>query len=289
MHRDNSTITYRDAVRVHELRDLDRLPGVVAMLSEIVDLDRFLKPSVELYRDRIADGWDVNTVDEGQGTALESAIEASDQASVLFLLDRGAVPNTGAVQALARCGDVTIVSRALAARRLDPATPDARMLMTRAIGHGNLAIVRVLLDLGFAPDAADPQGRTPLMSALGGSSWEMIDLLLSHGANPNATDKDGRTMLWHAARAYNTAGIRLLAHHGARVDAQDASGRTALMHAAELCLSWNIEALLDVGANPVLRDATGRNAADFRLPPADANRDKCIASAKTLAAALSVR
>ncbi|HUR21623.1 MAG TPA: ankyrin repeat domain-containing protein [Vicinamibacterales bacterium] len=288
-HRNNTRITYRDPVRIHEVTHLDRLPGVVEMLTETIDLDYFLKPSVELYRTRIADGWNVNSVDESQTTALESAIHASEQASVLFLLAHGAVPNSGAVLALAGCSDMTILNRVLAARRLDPASSEVRTLLARAIGRQSLPTVRVLLELGIDVNAPDERGHTPLMSAISGSSWELIDLFLSRGANPNATDKDGLTMLWHAAHAYNSAGIRLLARHGARVDARDASGRTALMHAAESCLSWNIEALLDVGANPLLRDATGRTAADFRLPPGDANRDKCVASNKALGNAPALR
>ena len=282
LHRSNAAITYRDATRIHEVEDLHRLPGVVEMLTELIDLDHFLKPSVELYRARVADGWNVNSVDEAQITALETAIRASDQPSVLFLLDRGAVPQTGAVLALSQCLDATIVNRVLGARPLDPSSTDARRLLTRAIGNQNLPVVRVLLEMGVDVNAPEEQGRTPLVSALGGTSWQVIDFLLSHGANPNATDKDGRTMLWHAADAYNTAGIRLLARHGARIDAQDASGQTALMHAAERCLSWNIEALVEAGANPLLRDAKGRTAADLRLPPGDANRDKCVASQKAL-------
>ena len=282
-HGEGDTITYRDAEMIYEVSAAGvRVPQLVSVLRSVIDVDALLKPSIELYRRRLANGWAVDSVDESQTGAIDVAALACDVDSSRFLVDHGAIPTEAALQWATRCNDPAVMNLLLSKRAPAPESEEARRLLVVAVGGGHAEIVRVLLDRGFTVSAQDTEKRTPLAAAIGANSWTMIDLLLSRGANPNATTPDGRPILWLAARSFNTAGIVLLARYGAKINAQDATGRTALMHAAEACQAWSVKALLEAGADPLLRDRNGRTAADFRLPPNDGNADKCVSSQKLL-------
>jgi len=282
-HSNRDLITYRDNRMIHEVVAAGRLQAVVHAIRQTIDVDGLLRPSVALYRRRLAEGWNINSVDESQLRAIDMAALACDIESVRFLLAHEGVATEQSLFAVTRCSDPALMDELLANRALDPESKEARKLLVWGAEGGHSGVVRVLLNRGFKVDAPDDQKRTPLDVAVGSDKWDVIDLLLSRGANPNATRADGRPILWTAARSYNNAGIVLLIKYGAKVNAQDATGRTALMYAAEVCHTWNVQALLEAGADPRLTDSEGRAAADFHLPPSDANADKCASSQAALA------
>ena len=59
-------LTYRDDQRIHEVvddwRGIRRLTDLENRIRVATDVQRYLKPSVALYRSLLESGWDVNTV-----------------------------------------------------------------------------------------------------------------------------------------------------------------------------------------------------------------------------------
>ncbi len=80
--------------------------------------------------------------------------------------------------------------------------PDGRTVLIAAIGRGDLAAVRLLLDSGAQINVADDGGLTPLMHAVMWNRPEMLRELLARGADVNATDKEGFTVLGMTAKGW---------------------------------------------------------------------------------------
>ena len=58
-------------------------------MKTATEVDRYLKPSLTLYRRLVDSGWDVNRLGPDHQNALLSAVVFRDQESVRFLLQRG--------------------------------------------------------------------------------------------------------------------------------------------------------------------------------------------------------
>jgi ankyrin repeat protein len=283
-------VTYKDERRIHETVDVVRqLPPLTQLeerLRTAADVDRFLKPSVSLYRELLASGWNINTLGENHENALTAAVERSDLDSVSFLLQHGAKVSEEALVASTFSGKSELVELLLRVTRTDMHSALARRMLTNAAGR-SAAITRLLLKNGAGVNAADPvSGETPLTAAISGGSLESTALLLARGAAVNTTDTLGRTPLSLAAIQYNSGFITLLVQHGANVNGRDANGRTPLIQAAERCFYWNIGPLLDAGAHPNIADREGRLAAALLVPSEDG---KCKVSRELLESASSKR
>lgn len=122
-------------------------------------------------------------------------------------------------------------------------------LLEASYGHGDLAEVRRLLDLGTSPNCTNREGRTPLDLAATCGSYEIVELLLSSGADPNIRDKEGRSAvvnLYYGLEGLlrNSADeeliksvetmIAFLRDHGANIDQPDERGYTVLHTAIHL-------------------------------------------------------
>lgn len=96
---------------------------------------------------------------------------------------------------------------------------------------GDLAYMRLLIELGADPLTPNTDGATPLMAASGlgvlappeeaGSeeeALEAVELLLSKGADINAVDKNGETAMHGAAYKMFPRVVELLASKGAKVE-----------------------------------------------------------------------
>jgi ankyrin repeat protein len=284
---DTSILTYRDARRVHETvdrnRQLPRLTHLEKQFHEAADVDRFLTPSVDLYQQLFASGWDINTLGADHENALISAVDARSLDSVRFLLEHGATASKKALLASAYSDNVEIVKLVLAARKTDMKSPEARRLVVSSARSAE--ITRFLVTKGADVNSRDPEsGETPLIAAVG-RSLDNVRFLLSKGADPNATDNSGRSALWSAVvNETNSGFISLLAELGANVNAQDSSGRTALMYASDMCRYWHIKALLAAGADPSIADNTGRTA--FQQLPASLTDCNCKISREVLESAI---
>lgn len=220
----------------------------------------------------VAQGADVNAVNENGSTALHFAADKGRTEVVRFLLDHGA-----SVNVKSKSGSTPLL---LAAR------------------SGSLETVRLLLDRGAEVNVETGAGQghinwSPLSTVAESGSLEIVRLLLSRGADPNlpngaplglaATKKHRdivRLLLEHGASAGKEHALRLMAlhgdvetvrlllDHGADVnDPTVTNGWTALKEAA-----WGedvgkqlrvIQLLLERGADPTVIDDQGWTAAQW--------------------------
>ncbi len=283
-------LTYRDEWKIHEVVDDGRQNAVITALENrfkiAVDVDRYNKPSVSLYRSLVRSGWNVNTCGADHQNALSEAVAKRDLESARFLLQSGSDVTDRTLIYAAMSQNLEILRLVMKASRikLDEAR-GANVLIEAARGPES-ELVRYVLDSGVSPNAREPSsGLTPLIGAVMNQQLENTNLLLARGANPNIQDSFGRPALLYAAEAANTGFITLLVHHGADVNATDPQGQTALMNAASKCYTWDVEALLKEGADPAVRDKKGRTAVQATLIPG--NDPKCVATRKALQQALA--
>ncbi|XP_021171417.2 protein TANC2 isoform X1 [Fundulus heteroclitus] len=135
--------------------------------------------------------------------------------------------------------------------------------LTAAAGHGQLAVSRLLLDQGAAPEQGNRQGITPLFSAVRRGHCQVVEMLLSHGVEVNRVDQQGRTALMTAASEGHIATAQLLLDHGASLDQTDREGLTALSWA---CLKGQfplVRELVERGAATTHADRSSRTPLDL--------------------------
>lgn len=98
-------------------------------------------------------------------------------------------------------------------------------LLTVAVEHGRLEMVRLLLDLGADPDERTileqleeptPSWGSPLWHAAQAGHYEIAELLLDRGADPNANLYASGWPLWRALQHGQHAVAQLLRERGAR-------------------------------------------------------------------------
>jgi len=263
-------VTYRDQRRIHEVvdgvRHIPQLNNLENRMKTATEVDRYLKPSVLLYRRLVDSGWDVNTLGPDRRNALFSAVIFRDLESIRFLLQHGSKVTDQTLDLAARSENVEILSLVVRSSQVRLTGERGAAILGQAARSRKTDLVHFLLDSGADVNSHAPgEGWTPLVSAVNSGSYENAVLLLSNGADVNARDNNARIALWYAAILENTGLIALLSEHGADLNARDTEGRTALMHAADFCFTWDIRALLDAGADPTIQDKHGRTALEPRL------------------------
>ena len=140
-----------------------------------------------------------------------------------------------------------------------------------AAWHGDLELVRVLLDYNVDVYALDPRNWTAIHKASHGPFSDfpvtphydprlsdVTRLLLEHGADINARVEDGRTPLHVAAENGRVEVVRVLHEHGANIGAEDDEGRTPLHLAANYGDVETVHVLLEYGANIGAKSNQGR-------------------------------
>jgi len=106
--------------------------------------------------------------------------------------------------------------------------------LVAAVEHGNISVLRFLLDEGANPDLPDRRsGRSGLLIAAESGDTAMVRMLLEAKADPNRADRQGETPLMKAARAGAAEAVQLLIKAGADVNATDYAGHTAVWHAGD--------------------------------------------------------
>jgi ankyrin repeat protein len=263
-------LTYRDQRRIHEVVDDERhIPQVTGLenrMKAATEVDRYLKPSLALYRRLVDSGWDVNSLGPDRQNALFAAVVSRDLEATRFLLQHGSKV-TGQTPELAAIGEnIGILRLVVSATEVKMTSGRGAAILAQAARGRRTDLVQFLLDSGAGVNSRGRgQGWTPLLSAVSSGSSGNAGLFLNKGADAIAQDHSGRAALWYAATLENAGLITLLLKHGADVNARDHEGRTALMHAADLCYTWSIRALLDAGADPTIHDKRGRTALEPQL------------------------
>ena len=141
-----------------------------------------------------------------------------------------------------------------AIRSLSPPWPELNLALVRAVRLGNLAPVRLLLDLGADPDAGG-ENASALVHAVGANDEPMATLLLDRGADVDAPGTvDYYTALATACSSGREEMVRFLIARGAdvnrRIPAYDQGNRGG----SPWELAWNhpnIRRILELaGATP---------------------------------------
>lgn len=102
-----------------------------------------------------------------------------------------------------------------------------------AVQHGNLEIVRFLLDEGAKISVKDRSKRTPLAMLFDSFeddekiNREIMRLLVSKGANINVKDEDSQTFLMVSSEDNNLEGVKFLLESKANPNVKDEDGETA--------------------------------------------------------------
>ena len=148
----------------------------------------------------------------------------------------------------------------------DGATP-----LHAAAWHGDLEMVRLLLNCKVDVDSRDNYGRTSMHAVSQGFSLipniyqslsDVARLLLEHDADVNARTSrgfySGQTPLHEAAQNNRIEVIHVLLEHGANAAAEDDQGRTPLNRAAAWGSVDVARVLLEHGANIAAEDNKGR-------------------------------
>jgi ankyrin repeat protein len=276
--------------RIHEVVDdqhtIPQLTALENRLKTATEVDRYLKPSLAIYRHLTDSRWDVNTLGPDGQNALFSTVMFRNLESARFLLQHGSKVTNQTLDFAARSEDIGILRLVVESSQVKLTGESGAALLREAARSRKTDLVQFLIDSRAEVNSHGP-GETPLMSAVDTGSRENAKLLLSKGADANARDNNGRVALWYAAISENTGLIALLAEHAADVNARDNDGRTPLMHAADFCFTWDIRVLLDAGADPTVQDKRRRTALQPQL--VSVGDPKCITAHKMIEEAVRSR
>ena len=182
----------------------------------------------EQVRVELANGADVNAIDDDGDTALYYALSNQHLTTVDILLAHGANPTIGGAS-----GSPVRVAAA----------------------QGWIEILHRLVDAGADVNGTESVGTvagvSPLMMASGNGSDKAVSLLVQLGADLDRPDSDGDTAIGYAASRGQISTVRLLIAMGADPDPQPgSSGHTPLTIAAAM-------------ATPVLAGSPGTSTSDY--------------------------
>jgi serine/threonine protein kinase len=147
-------------------------------------LDAATEGRLQVVRNAISRGVDVNSTGRSKRTALMYASNLGDVHMAKFLLDSGA--------------------------RVDLKDSLDRTALLNAVNARSLEIVRMLLERAANVNIADEDGVTPLIAAARSSQLEVAALLRRSGARTDVKDDRGRTALDYAREEGNAAMVDLL-------------------------------------------------------------------------------
>ena len=178
---------------------------------------------LEIAKFLLDSGADVNAVDEGNASALFSALNRDHVEVVQLLIDRGAKLNirnsyqfTPMTQAGAAGNEAIIRILVKAGGNLKEETHGITPLMF-AVASKKVDIVRLLVELGAPVDqVSSMSGQTALISAIYTGNPEMVQALIQLKANVNFKAKDGDTPLKAAQKGDQFDLIEILKAAGAK-------------------------------------------------------------------------
>ena len=135
----------------------------------------------------------------------------------------------------------------------------------RAIAQEDNETVKQSIDAGFDVNKKDESGDTALHVAVDHGNVEIIKFLLEKGAKVNSKNKAKLTPLWKNGDDDEETAMeimRLLIKAGADVNVPNEEKETFLMLAAEDDELEAVRLLLEAGADPNLKDEDGETALD---------------------------
>jgi ankyrin repeat protein len=189
-------------------------------------------------RKAVADGANVNAVDQFGDTALHKVVRSGSLELVQYLVAQGAdlkargdYGGTVLHQA-ARSGSLELVQYLVAqGADVKAASRSGNTVLHQAARGENLELVQYLVAQGADVKAVDRFGETALHGAAMERSLEVVQYLVAQGVDVNARDRDGKTALQWAALSGSLEAVQGLVAQGADVNAVDRFGKTALQWA----------------------------------------------------------
>jgi ankyrin repeat protein len=233
------------------------------------------EPMIEIVRELVEAGADVNTADDEGITPL--AWEP-DTAIAQLLLDHGADCNHadsyGDTPLSTACveGRINVVELMLS--RGGNINTRARLGMTLlmlAAMNGHVDVVDLLLDRGASVNDRDNDGATALYLAVENNHIEVVRRLIAAGADVSIADADMATPLMTCEDAEIGA---LLLDHGADMYETDMNGHSSIMHACKLGNNDMLSLFINRGADvfrPTEAGDTGLLFASFNGHEATVN------------------
>ncbi|HHG83648.1 MAG TPA: ankyrin repeat domain-containing protein [Bacteroidetes bacterium] len=195
---------------------------------------------------------------------LWAAIDQEAEAAAVALLDAGARPDgprrngfVPLVEAVVLGQEKVVAALIRNGAEVNPALPKDRPL-GEAVVAGNVALVRLLLDLGADPKLPDAAGDPPLFPAFGLDSLEIAEALLKRGAVINQALENGWTLAF-LGDEIPLPNMRKAVEWGLDLEIKDNWGDTPLHHAVVHNLGNAAKKLLILGANPKAINAKGQS------------------------------
>jgi ankyrin repeat protein/beta-lactamase regulating signal transducer with metallopeptidase domain len=202
-----------------------RLPAAQSAIARALGdlIESAQRGNVRDVSELLAAGADVNTVIEGDGTALIAAARSDRLEMVTFLVEQGADVNLG----VEGDGNPLIMASQRGARE----------------------VVQYLLDRGADVNASVKGDGSPLIVAARSKQLPLVSLLVEHGANVNlGVEGDGNPLI--AASASGAGNIvQYLLDHGADIEAVVPSDENALINASANGHLAVVRLLVERGAN----------------------------------------
>ena len=223
----------------------EKLPSLIYCSNGVYSiLEAAAAGNAEVLRARIAEGCDVNQIDEEGNTALHLAALRNRAGSLALLIKKGADPmvknadGKTASQLASSSKAARILQRAMAGRLREielcekVAAGDMQALETTINETGfnpdilnrdntksllvivcekrNIGLVRKLIQKGADVNYAAPNGRTVLHHAVDTDNEELIRILLEAGANPVTPARNSATALHDAVWSHRINSIKAL-------------------------------------------------------------------------------
>jgi ankyrin repeat protein len=224
------------------------------------------KGSVDMAKQALAEGADVNLRIKQGSTALHWAAALGRKGLAELLLDHGADVNTvdelgwTPVFLAANEGFGSIVALLLerGAKRqatingreakLPPGGNAADDQLVQATEGGDVKAAKAAIEAGANVNCVSGEGWTPLLSAVNHDP-QLTELLLTHGADPNVASNHGYTPLMRATDLGKSEVARLLLAAGADSQVLDSDGKTKTPRLDSERISVDLFAL--IGARPL--------------------------------------
>ena len=179
----------------------------------------------ELVKKLVAEGADINFLQEGEGTALVLAIRRNEFKIAKFLLQEGADPNLGSsndghpLWLAARNGNIELVRLLVkSGANVNAKFPGDGSALIQACKTGNLKMVKALVELKADINMPVPGDGNPLIMAAKGNHLQIVEYLVELGANVNQEVLGDETPLISASEQGNLKVVQYLIDKGADVN-----------------------------------------------------------------------
>jgi ankyrin repeat protein len=213
--------------------------SIMLAISNTEILNALIDNNIQLAKELILAGKDVNARNVSGISALSMATKMGLIDIVLLLLEYGADPNKGVESK-------NLITEALALEEtrfpfdalIQYLIEDLQELAERTALHiaaklGYVDIAALLINYGAFVDIKDSGGCTPLHWAAISGNMEIIQLLIASGATIDIQDLAQSTPLHEAVRHRHPKVVQFLLDKGASAEISDILGLTALDLASE--------------------------------------------------------